>query len=339
MSRKIPRLFHFLLICVFVFTIFPTQSQASKSNDIIAAAKKHIGVPYKFGGTTPKGFDCSGFINYVFKEAAGIELGRTAADQYKQGQAVKKSDLAPGDLVFFETYKSGASHSGIYIGDSKFIHASTSQGVTISSINDPYYWSPKYLGAKRVLSEENTQEQLISALEPGEFIDVPKNHWANTPVTSMSLDNIISGVNKGVFEPNGQVTRAQAAVLIANAKPELKASSNSTSFTDVANDHWAKSAIAAVTEAGYFPVSGTSFEPNKPLTRAEVAVLVTRAFGLEATDHVRSFNDVAADNWAISEINAVASNEIMSGFPDHTYRPNASVTRAEFATILHSLLY
>lgn len=116
---------------------------------IIQSSFQYIGVPYVFGGTTPNGFDCSGFTRYVFANA-GISLPRTADAQYEMGTPVSYDDLAPGDLVFFSTYTYGASHVGIYIGDSKFIDASTSRGVVVDSLNNGY-WSSTYIGARRVI--------------------------------------------------------------------------------------------------------------------------------------------------------------------------------------------
>ena len=119
------------------------------SSKIINTAKKYIGVPYLWGGTTPKGFDCSGFVQYVFK-ANGITLLRTSREQYTEGVRVSKSNLQPGDLVFFNTSGKGVSHVGIYIGDGKFIHSGTTRGVVIAELFSDY-WMNLYLGARRVL--------------------------------------------------------------------------------------------------------------------------------------------------------------------------------------------
>ena len=119
------------------------------AENIIATAKKYMGVPYVWGGTTPAGFDCSGFVQYVYRQH-GITLPRTSAQQYTAGKSVKKSELKPGDLVFFATDYTKVNHLGIYIGNGQFIHASSSKGVTVSSMSNSY-WMPRYYGARRVL--------------------------------------------------------------------------------------------------------------------------------------------------------------------------------------------
>lgn len=122
----------------------------SKVKALIATAKKYIGTPYVFGGTTPKGFDCSGFLQYVFKKH-GMTLPRTADEQYTVGKRTKKaSDLVPGDLVFFTTYESGVSHCGIYLGKNEFIHASSSKGIRIDNL-DNSYWKTRYYGGKHIV--------------------------------------------------------------------------------------------------------------------------------------------------------------------------------------------
>lgn len=120
------------------------------AESIEAEAKKHLGLHYVWGGSTPAGFDCSGLIQFVFAKH-GIKLPRTAAEQFRVGDHVETQNLQKGDLVFFTTYKPGASHVGIYLGNGKFIDANNS-GLMISDFNAPY-WQNRYLGAKRIFSE------------------------------------------------------------------------------------------------------------------------------------------------------------------------------------------
>jgi cell wall-associated NlpC family hydrolase len=111
-------------------------------------AMRFLGVPYVFGGTSTTGFDCSGYVQHVFA-MLGVHLPRTADAQYYAGRSTR-GRMVPGDLVFFTTYESGPSHVGIYLGNDRFVHASSSQGVTVSSLHDSY-WSARYLGAKRFI--------------------------------------------------------------------------------------------------------------------------------------------------------------------------------------------
>ena len=119
------------------------------SRRVVSESMNYLGVPYVFGGTTPSGFDCSGYVRYVFAHA-GVYLPRTADAQYECGYPVSTGELVAGDLVFFSTYEPGPSHVGIYLGDGEFINASSSQGVSIASLYSSY-WGSCYIGARRVM--------------------------------------------------------------------------------------------------------------------------------------------------------------------------------------------
>lgn len=122
----------------------------TKGAAIVKSAQKYMGVPYVWGGTTPDGWDCSGYTQYVMKEN-GISIPRTAAEQFSKGIAVEKANLQVGDMVFFTTYKPGASHVGFYMGDGKFIHASSAaKEVAINSLSEDYY-TQRYIGARRYI--------------------------------------------------------------------------------------------------------------------------------------------------------------------------------------------
>lgn len=124
--------------------VMATYPSTSKVNALISESKRYIGVPYVWAGSTPAGFDCSGYLNYAYNNV-GISIPRTVAGIWDATKPVSLPRV--GDLVFFETYKPGPSHAGIYLGNNKFIHAGSSRGVEISDMNNSY-WKPRYLGAK-----------------------------------------------------------------------------------------------------------------------------------------------------------------------------------------------
>ena len=130
--------------------LFMFSNAKPHTRDVVKTAKNYLGTKYRFGGTTRKGIDCSGFTKAVMKKH-GKKLPRTAEQQASAGKHVDKKNLKKGDLVFFKnTYKRGFSHVGIYIGKGKFIHASSAaKKVTISRLDKPFYKS-HYGGARRV---------------------------------------------------------------------------------------------------------------------------------------------------------------------------------------------
>ena len=138
---------------------------SQKIDNILTEAETYIGTPYKYGGTTRNGIDCSAFVLSVFGAAAGLSLPRVAASQSQEGESVAKEDLQRGDLIFF-SHGRRISHVGIVEnvteeGEVMFIHAATSKGVMISSLNDSY-WGPKYRSAKRVINADGESYNFAS---------------------------------------------------------------------------------------------------------------------------------------------------------------------------------
>ncbi len=128
-----------------------SRGNRSKGQMVVETAKKYIGTPYVYGGMSPSGFDCSGFVKYIYSQY-GVSLYRTAASQTSNGYAVSRSELRQGDLVFFATNGSGGgiSHVGIYVGDGCFIHSPRpGKGVEITPMSYGYY-ADTYVCSRRI---------------------------------------------------------------------------------------------------------------------------------------------------------------------------------------------
>src|SRR5699024_6303548 len=130
-----------------VSNIQPIKTEKSIDEALIATAKEYIGVPYNWGGTTPNGFDCSGFIQFVYA-THDETIPRTTREIWNFATNVPEPSI--GDLLFFETYQPGPSHLGIYLGNGEFIHAGSSTGVTISNYQSDIYWKERFIGAKTI---------------------------------------------------------------------------------------------------------------------------------------------------------------------------------------------
>jgi cell wall-associated NlpC family hydrolase len=140
---------------VFVFALvlfFSFMASAFAETQLHSTVNELKGIAYKWGGTTEGGFDCSGFTRYVYAQF-NVDLPHSSKSQAQEGSSVSKSNLRPGDLVFFNTDGKGISHVGIYLGDNEFVHAATNKGVSINKLNDAYY-SKRYVAARRVMADE-----------------------------------------------------------------------------------------------------------------------------------------------------------------------------------------
>lgn len=127
----------------------PTTTESADGYAVAGTALQLRGVPYRNGGSDPTGFDCSGFVWYVFAQH-GVAMPRTVDGQFRAGRPVRADALEPGDLVFFSTVAPGASHVGVVIGGDEFVHAPSSNGeVRVERLSSPY-WSTRYVGARRV---------------------------------------------------------------------------------------------------------------------------------------------------------------------------------------------
>ncbi|GLC87861.1 C40 family peptidase [Lysinibacillus piscis] len=277
------------------FMLFTTtninNAEAASTSDVSETATKYLGIPYLYGGTTTSGLDCSGFTSKVFADL-GIKLNRTSGSQYQQGTAVDKSDLQVGDLLFFNTSGSGISHVAIYIGDGKMVHSQTGKGVSYSNVNDPYYWGSRYVGAKRVATFDSAQQEAVVAQ---------------------------AEVKEAAIDFSVYASRAEVAEQIAKAL-SLDTSDKNTKFADVKPTYAHAGAIAAVAKLGIFEGdSNGKFNPSSPMTRAQAAKVLVKAFGLAQNGDVVTFADATADHWANEFVSILASNGITTNNDNFGY--------------------
>ena len=125
-----------------------TQNRSFKGNERERAVQSWLGTPYLLGGQTKKGVDCSGFCLNIMQEVKGKSIPRTTKAAWKAGKSVSKRNLQPGDVVFFGNMW-GVNHNGIWLGQGKFVHASSSRGVIITELEKDVYWRKRYKGARR----------------------------------------------------------------------------------------------------------------------------------------------------------------------------------------------
>lgn len=290
-----------------IFTGVTTDTytaEAASVSDLTATASKYIGVPYVYGGTTARGLDCSGYTQLVFKQL-GYSLNRTAAAQYKQGTSIAKANLQEGDLVFFNT-SGGVSHVGISLGGSKFIHAGTSTGVTTANLNSSY-WAKKYVGAKRIANFNSNQ--VVASVNKAE-------------------------VKEAAIDFSVYASRGEVAIQLADALG-LDTTGTDTPFPDVKSTAKYAGAAKALSEMGVFEGDENGkFNPGSPLTRAEMAKVLTTAFNLQQQAAVAPFNDVPSSHWAHNDISILASNGITSGIGDGLFGTNNYVKLVDLSTFI-----
>lgn len=278
------------------------NAEAATQNELTTAAYKYIGVPYLYGGTTTRGLDCSGYTQLVYKQM-GISINRTTTTQYKQGTAVSKNNLQVGDLVFFNTFGSGVSHVGIYVGNNKFTHAGTSTGVTTASLGSSY-WAQRYIGAKRITTFTNGSTQGST----GEVKD--------------------SAIDFKIYASRGEVATRLAKVL------GVDTTDTNSPFSDIKSSSTYAGAATAMYKLGIFTGTNGKFNAGSPLTRSQMAKVLVEAFDLKMTNKVVNFKDVKSGSWDYNYIRILASNGIRIGKPDGTYSGSDYVTLTQLNTFI-----
>ncbi|WP_431777308.1 C40 family peptidase [Ottowia caeni] len=135
-----------------------------RASNLVVNAMGALGVPYRFGGTSAEtGFDCSGFVRAMVQQTVGMLLPRSSEQQAAATEQIEKAELKPGDLVFFNTRRRAYSHVGIYVGDEKFIHAPRSGARVRVESMESRYWTTRFNGARRVLSDSSGETMQASS--------------------------------------------------------------------------------------------------------------------------------------------------------------------------------
>lgn len=185
-----------------------------------------------------------------------------------------------------------------------------------------------YFDQLQAVYKDNYKEPIYTDLKP--------THWASSTIEYLNTNELTKGYPNGTFKPESTITRAEAATIIARALGISK--TQQPTFTDVKTTHFAYDAIAAVAEKGVLTGREASkFSPEGKLTRAEMATILKRAYNLTGTTEL-PFKDVNSSHWAYEAIQTVYQNQLTGGYPDNTFKPNNSITRAEFATFLTKIL-
>lgn len=286
-----------------IFTGVGVQdAEAATITELTNTAKSYIGTPYKYGGTNINtGVDCSAYTQIVFSKF-GISLNRTATAQYQQGTAVSKANLKEGDLVFFNTSGAGISHVGVYVGSGKFISSTTSSGVKEDHINDPYYWGSRYVGAKRVANFTTVEE-----------------------VKDAEIDFSI------------YASRGEVALQLTKALG-IDASDTNSNFPDVKPTSKYAGAVVALNKLGVFTGDKDGkFNPSSPITRAQLAKVLVKAYDLTLKGNAAKFTDVPSSHWASNYIAILSSNKITTGKADGTFGVNDKLSLKHLQIFLDRL--
>ncbi len=171
------------------------------------------------------------------------------------------------------------------------------------------------------------------------FSDIKGSTWYVKPIVAIQNAGIINGYTDGSFKPNGNLTRAEFASMVYKALGNPENGSTEKTFSDVKEGQWYYKAVMAMATNGYINgYENGTFQPNKKITRAEIAQILFKAFEIEDGDQAATFSDVKANAWYAAAVKALASNGIINGYPDGTFGPSKNTTRAEAAQVIYNMI-
>lgn len=348
----------------------------SQKNAVVSSARARLGVPYQMGGVGPGGFDCSGLTQVVMLESLNVKLPRISRDQYTVGREIAFANVGIGDLLFFTTYTAGISHVGIVTevrsGKVKMISANSYTGKVEEELVEGY-WLQNYVGAREITSATknlvassspdptytpppptNTSNQYNNYFPASEIGDPRLKVGAatieenNTNISDINLEGETATINNGppTPTPTATVTPTPVPLLTINpaflptteptptVAPTPTTSATPALFSDLDETDRAYDDIKKLVDlnviSGY---SDGTFRPDAAVTRAELLKMVYKALNKRASSGNTPFKDI--NNHPLAKYIASAYNAgIVKGYPDKTFKPQNSVTRAEGAKII-----
>ncbi|WP_071392845.1 S-layer homology domain-containing protein [Bacillus tuaregi] len=170
------------------------------------------------------------------------------------------------------------------------------------------------------------------------FHDIPDQYWAKGDIEYLSGKKVINGYKDGSFGPNATIKRVDAATMIVRALGLETTNRPDPKLQDASKESYGYDTMATVIDEGIFQGNGGYFYPDKTLTRAEMAAVINRAFSLAEESTTISFTDIDSNHWAYSHIQALAANSITTGYQDNSFKPNQTITRAEFSVFMSRVL-
>jgi cell wall-associated NlpC family hydrolase len=317
----------------------------NQKNAIVTSAKARLGIGYQLGGQGPSSYDCSGFTGAVIKEALGITLPRTSRDQYSVGQNIAFANLGVGDLVFFKTSGGDSiSHVGIITNisgnDIKMTHANSYTGkVQEEDIKNSTYWQKTYYGAREIT---NATKEIVAPIVPDITKPVPpaietKPDEYNNYFPPSELNDARIKVGAATIEQTTDSTKIINDTIIRTtptATPSASASiSPSPTPTTIAT-----SVVPTPSASATVMVSPSPSPSIAPLASSTASTTPSPSISPSSTPKTATFADVSTSSKAYEAIEKLAAAGIINGYEDGTFRPNASVTRAELLKMIYKAL-
>ena len=310
----------------------------NQKNAVVESARSRIGITYQLGGTGPSGYDCSGLTSAVMKEALGISLPRTSRDQYSVGREITFDNLGIGDLVFFKTYGDTISHVGVITdisgGQIKMTHANSYEGkVKEEDIKNAVYWQKTYVGAREIT---NATKDIVASDKPDTTYkaaqNLPKEDEYNSYFPPSERNDPRLKVGAATIETNAGSTKVISDTTVTGVQnSELGTQSSSTPSPTYTSTSAAQptTTVSSTPSPTSSPSPSVTTNPIPPTSSSTTPNL---------NSEFKKFSDLTPDNYAYEAIQKLTKLGVINGYNDGTFRPDASVTRAELTKMVYIAL-